>query len=112
MYIITKLFSGCYHFQISRTSPKRYDFLIFFFTTALKRLPCIACLIESSILSYNIICNLCVFLAQRNFVGTMGGELKPMDYESESDEEEIDDEENKEGNTTSSRYSNLGKKCT
>ena len=57
-----------------------------------------------------IFCNPCVFLAQRNFVGTMGGELKPMDYESETDEEEIDDEENKEGNTTSSRYSNLGQK--
>ena len=41
---------------------------------------------------------------QRSFVGTMGGELKPMDYETDSDEE-IDVQENGIDNeTTSSRY--------
>lgn len=44
----------------------------------------------------------------RSFVGTMGGELKPMDYESDSEAEEIDVEENVEGNenTTRSNESN------
>ncbi len=49
--------------------------------------------------------NISIISKQRSFVGTMEGELKPMDYETDSDEE-IDVHENGlENDTTSSRYS-------
>jgi hypothetical protein len=48
---------------------------------------------------------------QRSFVGTMGGELKPMDYETDS-EEEIDVHENGiDNDTSSSRYSTYVCRC-
>ena len=44
-----------------------------------------------------------VLLKQRSFVGTMEGELKPMDYESDS-EEEISTHEELHNGTDSSGY--------
>ena len=43
------------------------------------------------------------FSKQRSFVGTMEGELKPMDYESDSEEEISTHEEQLHNGTESSR---------
>lgn len=56
-------------------------------------------LVAMSVISFNIFFS----FTQRSFVGTMGGELKPMDYESDSEAEEIDVEENVEGNENTTR---------
>lgn len=54
--------------------------------------------------AYMYTVNIRIISKQRSFVGTMGGELKPMDYETDSDEE-IDVHENGlENDTKSSRY--------